>query len=518
MNKHGVIGMALLAFTMLIGGCSGGGGSSDDPAGDNDDNDNGGVTSFTISGTMTGNSASVTLSLNGIEETFTGSTFVFTNTVEEDALYIVEFVSTPNNQICILSNSNGTTQANITNIIVTCSNPQSILNYDDAEIVGGMTSGDFNGDGLVDLAFSIVTSPTHTLGSNNTMTRFVFGSGNGVFLGFKDVATIDFSQAGKRGHASVALDYNNDGIDDLATNSGALEIFSGNNSDNPLPLVNLGQLPSSTFYSFDADGNGFNDIIAFNDAILGQTLFSLYINNGGGNFSAAQGFPALGSNPAGFDRVTNLTIADFDGDGLEDILAIGMIFDIALDQHLALALFTNNGDGTFAVPASFLTLSDDIFFGEAISSIASKEITFGDYDSDGDNDIVLTSTTNYLQVLINDGSGSFTESQRVTVGSEPIHIRSADFDGNSVLDLMSVNFTSKNIFISFGNGDGTFGDIAQGADSFKTIQIDGEVALRDVSIADVDLDGVLDVIIAEDGTNLSTFGRGSVRILLAPGL
>ena len=154
MNKHGVIGMALLAFTMLIGGCSSGGGGSDDSVDDNDGNNNG-ITSFTISGTLVGNDTSVTLSLNGIEETFTGATFIFTNTVEEDVLYIVEFVSTPNNQVCILSNNNGVTTANITNITVTCSNPQSILNYDDAEIVGGMTTGDFNGDGLVDIAFSI---------------------------------------------------------------------------------------------------------------------------------------------------------------------------------------------------------------------------------------------------------------------------------------------------------------------------------------------------------------------------
>lgn len=525
MNTHNAIhtrakrhiGATLLVLTTLISGCDSGGGNSD-PAPNNNGNNNPVTGSFTISGTIAGNNTSVTLSLNSVEETFTGSSFTFTSTVLKDDLYLVQFVSTPNNQVCIIGNSNGIIASDITNIEVTCSNPQSILNYDDVNILGGMTTGDFNGDGLVDLAFSIFTSPTHTLGSDNTMTRFVFGSGNGVFLGFKDIATIGLSGDGERGHASIALDFNNDGIDDLATNGNPLEIFSGNNSDNPLPLSNLGQLTSGTFYSFDADSNGFNDIISFNNGNPGNTLFNLHLNNGGGAFDPALNFPTAGSNPTRFDRVTNITIADFDGDGLEDILALGVIFDIALDQRLVLALFTSNGDGSFDVPVSFLTLSDDIFFGETISSIVSKEITFGDYDEDGDNDIVITSTTNYLQVLTNNGSGSFTESQRVTVGSEPIHVRTADFDNDGVLDLMSVNLTSKNIYVSFGNGDATFGDITGSADSFKVTQINGEVELRDVSITDVDLDGVLDVIVAESGTNLSTFGKGSIRIILAPGL
>jgi len=503
------VGAALLALATLLSGCGGGGGSDPVPEDENTTTD-----SFTIGGTISGNDASVTLSLNGVEETFVSSPFTFTDTLEENTIYSVQFVSTPSNQVCTLSNNNGTISTDISNIEVLCTAPTNVLIYDDAEVIGGFITGDFNGDGLVDLAFSIVTSSTHTQGSNNNMTRFVFGAGNGVFQDYFDVPTQYFSQGGKRGNASLAADFNNDGFDDLATYSAALEIFSGNNTNTPQSFANVGMLTSSTFYSLDIDNNGFEDVISFNDANTAVSLFSAYRNNGDGTFTGAEGFPNIASNPLGFNSVTNIRIDDFDGDGRKDILALGATYDAMSNLHASLALFINNGDGTFAVPASYQTLSDDLILNEFVSlSQGSKEITSGDFDSDGDMDIAITSNSSFLQILSNDGSGQFTAGQRVVVGTTPIHVRTADFNNDGLLDLVSVNDTSRNIIISYGNGDGTFGDNTGSADSWLDIQIEGDVDLYDMDIADVDLDGALDILIAENSNNATTNGRGSVRII-----
>ncbi len=350
------------------------------------------------------------------------------------------------------------------------------------------------------------------------MTRFVFGSGNSIFQGYEDVPTLNFSQGGKRGHASVSADFNNDGFDDLATYSAALEIFSGNNTNTPQAYVNVGMLTSTPFHILDTDNNGFDDVISFNDANPAVNLFSVYRNNGDGTFTSAEGFPAIASNPVGFNYVTNIHIDEFDGDGHKDILALGATYDAMSTLHASLALFTNNGDGTFAVPATFQTLSDDLIENEFVSlNTDSKEIASGDFDGDGDMDIAVTSNSSFLQILSNDGNGQFTAGQRITVGTTPIHVRVADFNNDGMLDLVSINDTSRNAIISYGNGDGTFGDNTGSAESWLEIEFNDEVDLYDMDLADVDLDGYPDILVAENGDNPTTNGRGSIRIIYSPG-
>ncbi len=187
------------------------------------------------------------------------------------------------------------------------------------------------------------------------------------------------------------------------------------------------------------------------------------------------------------------------------------------DTRLALALFSGNGDGSFNNPPAIDLISDDLFLGEFVFEESSKEIAFGDFDGDGYNDLAITSTTSFLQIFTNNGTGQFTAGQRVQVGNKPIHVRVADFDNDGIKDLASVNANSKSVVISLGNGDGTFADIADASGRAISIQLDGEVDLFDMDVADINADGFLDIVIAEDGTNPPDTGRGSIQIMLAPG-
>jgi len=81
-----------LALSMVLSACGGGGSSSPDPTGGNNDGGSTG-TRFTIGGTITGNDASVTLSLNGTEEAFAASPFTFTGDLASGDSYAVLFVS-----------------------------------------------------------------------------------------------------------------------------------------------------------------------------------------------------------------------------------------------------------------------------------------------------------------------------------------------------------------------------------------------------------------------------------------
>jgi len=456
-----LFGLSVLFFTS----CSSGGGGGGTPS--NTGGGGGSSTgSFTVSGTIIGNGGDVTLSLNLIEETFSGSSFTFTNTVGNNTNYDVDFVSTPSGQICTVKNGDGIITANVTNVEVICTNPLAILRQKDAAVTGNIAVGDYNGDTFPDLAFSAITLGSHQTGTNNRITRFMYGAGDGTFPSSTDLPQI----SGGGGHNGGPVDLNGDAIDDYPSSDGAIfRAFLGQ-SNNTLNLsYSSSERIGGGLHKIDTDGDGFEDFLtgAGNDAKSDQLFFELFRGNGDGTFADPVYFA---------DRVfdkelsdlkiqfsLNFTVDDFNGDTMEDILMMVTLFNA---PGRRLALLTSNGDGTFTLPTSLSDLSSDLFIGNPAFDFRSTEIASGDFDSDGDTDIAITSNTSFIQVMTNDGSGAFTAGQRVTVGTEPTHVHVADFNNDGIDDLVSVNKTSKTIVVSFGNGDATFGDSSAAADSF----------------------------------------------------
>lgn len=397
---------------------------------------------------------------------------------------------------------------------------EGILRYADAEVTGQVTSGDFNGDSFVDLAFTIRTLPGHVSGSNNDMIRVIFGNGTGAFSGSTDIFRISSSDSNKRGNQLIAGDFDGDNIDDFANSSGQiLQVFSGNANNTPQLVFNNMETPGAPLHSIDVDGNGFNDFISIVFGGSTRSLFNLNRNFGSGSFGAVEFISSIDDSEIQALNVgspLNFTVGNFNGDTIEDILAV-VLTGSGNDTNLALALFTGNGDGSFNNPVSINLISDDLFLGEFAFEEPSKEIAFGDFDGDGDNDVAMTSTTSFVQIFLNNGAGQFTAAQRVQVGNKPIHVRVADFDNDGIDDLATVNANSRTVVISLGNGDGTFADITDTGGRAISIQLDDEVDLFDMDVVDLNADGFLDIIIAEDGTNPPDTGRGSIQILLAPG-
>ncbi len=394
-----------------------------------------------------------------------------------------------------------------------------VLRYVDAEVTGQVVSGDFNGDSLNDLVFTIRTLPEHISGGNNDMFRVTYGDGLGGFSGTTDIFRVGSSDSNKRGHQLIAGDLDGDSFDDFAISTGQiLQVFSGSTSTPP-SLFNSTDISGAPLYSVDVDGNGFNDLISIVFGGSTRSLFNLYRNFGNGSFGNVEFISSIDDAEIialNIGTPVNFTVGDFNGDAINDILSI-VLTGSGNDTHLALALFTGKNDGSFNNPTFINVLSDDLFLGEFAFELPSKEIAFGDFDGDGDNDIAITSTTSFLQVFLNDGAGQFNAAQRVQVGNKPIHVRVADFDNDGIEDLMSINANSKTVIISLGNGDGTFTDITSNDGRSISFQLDSDVDLFDVDITDLNADGFLDIVIAEDGTNPSDSGRGSIQIIFSPG-
>lgn len=95
-------------------------------------------------------------------------------------------------------------------------------------------------------------------------------------------------------------------------------------------------------------------------------------------------------------------------------------------------------------------------------------------------------------------------------GFSPLSVAVGDVNGDGIPDLLVVNFSSNNVGVLLGNGDGTF----QHAITFAT----GGVGAVSVAVSDVNRDGNLDLIVANTCDNdCSGSGQSGVGVLLGNG-
>jgi len=196
----------------------------------------------------------------------------------------------------------------------------------------------------------------------------------------------------------------------------------------------------------DYDNDGFVDLYTVRGNVGPNLLFR---NLGNGFFDevgAAAGVALAGT------RGSGPVFADYDGDGWLDLFVGGI-------AGTAPTLFRNLGNGTFqnVTAASGISVQKDTF-----------SACFGDYDRDGDLDLVLSHWGNAQgpgHFWRNNGDGTFTESN-LAVGfvnyGAPDNLLDytftpnlSDINNDGWPDLvMAADFRSSNIFLN--DGDGTF--------------------------------------------------------------
>ncbi|UCF39247.1 MAG: CRTAC1 family protein [Acidobacteriota bacterium] len=148
----------------------------------------------------------------------------------------------------------------------------------------------------------------------------------------------------------------------------------------------------------DYDHDGWLDIFKTN---FEHDVCNLYRNNGDGTFTDENALSGIGVNT----RYVNwgAGFLDFDNDGWTDILLVtGHVYPSIEKHNLGISLksprvaYRNLGRGRFEDVSSRL--------GPGISQeFASRGCAFGDYDNDGDVDVVVLNMNDPLSLLRNDG-------------------------------------------------------------------------------------------------------------------
>jgi hypothetical protein len=137
-----------------------------------------------------------------------------------------------------------------------------------------------------------------------------------------------------------------------------------------------------------------------------------------------------------------------------------------------------------------------------ISGSNGQSVAVGDYTGDGKPDIALGVFTLGVDLLVNDGSGQFSESGSVTMGTN--HVKLVDMDGDGKLDLVSSHDFGNQLCFARGNGNGTF--------QTPIIRDVGE-KIEGLVIADITGDGKPDVVATTTDSLLLVPNDGTTGVI-----
>ena len=223
----------------------------------------------------------------------------------------------------------------------------------------------------------------------------------------------------------------------------------------------------------DFNQDGFSDLVTSN---ISANSLSLLLGNGDGSFQAQVSIRVC-------KEPRNLAVLDFNGDGHEDLA-------IACSGSNQVAIFKGQGGGTFEKDALYPVHRTPV------------SIAGGDFNSDRHLDLVVALRNDKLQLLFGNGKGKFGIGPLYEYGDTPTSVTTADFNQDGHLDLAVTNGgpMSNAVSIWLGQGDGTF--------LLPTDYRTGKRPLS-VSFADFNNDSVWDLLVVNGQMNTITVFLGN---------
>lgn len=380
------------------------------------------------------------------------------------------------------------------------------LDHLPAQGASAMLSGDFNGDGRPDLA---------TVGSGGVSVLLGLGDGSFAPAQHFAISEDPGTGVTVSSTSLLSGDFNGDGHLDLATSitrrntannrflPGSVSVLLGRGDGTfgpPMLFAIAG--PPKTMLSGDFNGDGRPDLVTFTGGYETSTTatlptkVSVLLGLGDGSFAPEHEFDIGVDASNGNSGIVNLFVGDFNGDRRLDLAAAGAGVSVLLGM----------GDGTFAperrtsVPQRvFHALSADlngdgrtdlvtapyppnggskagnvsVWLGSADGTLVLEPqldvggwtagMLAGDFNGDGRLDLVLAVDVNFgsgtyweASVLLGKGDGTFAPVQRLNIPAGTFTLLSGDFNGDGHVDFVACSTVTESVSVRLGRGDGTF--------------------------------------------------------------
>ena len=323
-------------------------------------------------------------------------------------------------------------------------------------VVVPVADGDFDGDGIVDLALP---------NTDGVSLAVILGDGKGGFTPQPAMPTKG------RPTSLVAGDFDGDGLDELLCgyDGNKLSLVHGRKNrifDVPVDL----DWPDNTYLLArgDFDGDGKLDAVT---APLSGTGLTLALGDGKGGFTAKAAYPFMGPSVL-------LGVGDFDGDKRDDV-ALSEVF-----QFLDLLRATGTAlERTRQIDVPGATLD---------------ATAIGDFDGDGRKDLLLHASSTGPRTLLGKPDGSWADGPMLDLPGHADSVRTLDLDGDGALDVVVARDRANEVVVLLGDGRGAF--------TRAPVALPTSGPAMGLSVRDLDRDGRLDLVVAQ--------GMGGLRVFL----
>jgi hypothetical protein len=321
-----------------------------------------------------------------------------------------------------------------------------------------VVTGDFNGDGILDLVVS------HRIENS---VYFLAGNGDGTF---HPAVTIAVGEA-IEGREFVG-DFNNDGKLDLLL-PGDLNsanhpiVLLGNGNGTFQPRIDSSSFAVSGTYPRgwcvgDFNNDGKLDVACTLPSGSDSGGYIVLLGNGDGTFKPGIVGPL---NALHYSRWS--TAADLNGDGKLDLITADGQGVGNQTGTAELSVLLGNGDGTFKPAVHYpspQTPSDENIV------VNPEDVALGDVNHDGKLDAIESDYDHNINVFLGNGDGTFQAAQGIGDLEYPRDVAFTDVNGDGNVDLVVDNLgvgpggsafaqegsVPGSISVLIGNGDGTF--------------------------------------------------------------
>ena len=298
------------------------------------------------------------------------------------------------------------------------------------EAPNDIATGDFNGDGNLDLVIANTGTPYLTV---------LLGDGKGSFRPspHSPFATNSYPHV----HGVAVGDFNGDGKLDVVTDSWGHDqilLLLGDGAGNlilPGQLFHTGKRPYQRLRSADFNKDGKPDVVTTDMDI---NAVSILLGDGNGGFHEVAGSPF----PAGAAPWA-VAIDDINKDGNLDLVVLPYDRDVADPKDIGVTVLLGDGKGGFTkMPGSPFPLH---------GCEGPNHVATGDFNGDGLHDIAVScGESSNLIFYLGQKGGGFQASTRILKDTGWAGLAVADLNGDGKDDVVVANRSSGTITILFG--------------------------------------------------------------------